>query len=89
MYQAKILAFVAIFLTIFFVHADWKQESIGNVRYTHFYYEDKVLKGVCVATEEGVLALLDHKTGATIWRNYPSGGRRLQRFVVEGRCIFA
>ena len=61
-------------------------QTVGNVRHTHFYYEGDVLKGICVASEEGMIALLDHLTGNIVWRNYAAGGRKLQRFVAQGRC---
>ena len=73
----------------FTAKADWKFESVGNVRHTHFYYEGDVLKGICVASEEGAISMLDHNTGNIIWRNFPAGGRRLQRFIPDGRCMIS
>ena len=74
--------------TLFAVQAkdSWKWEGLGNVRYTHYYYEGEELKGICVVSEEGVLALLDHKTGDIKWRDYSIVGRKLHRFIAEGRC---
>lgn len=77
-----------ILFSVGIVFADWRHESIGNVIYTHYYYEGEKLQGICVASEEGVIALLDPADGKIVWRNYPVTGRRLQRFLTQDRCIF-
>lgn len=64
----------------------WHLESIGNVRYTHYYYEGEQLQGILTVSDEGVFAFLDHKTGNIKWRDYPLAGRKLHRVICEGRC---
>ncbi len=64
----------------------WQRSALGSVRQAHYYYEGSDLKGICVATDDGAIAMLDHKTGEIVWRNYPEEGRRLHRFIPEGRC---
>jgi hypothetical protein len=69
------------------VKGNWGHESIGSVKYSYYYYEKGVLQGICVVSEEGVIAMLNPAEGEIIWRNYPAIGRRIIRFVAEGRCI--
>lgn len=84
------MALVCLLLLSIFLTAQagesWVLPGLGNVRFTHFYYEGETLQGVCVGTEEGVIGLIDHKTGNIKWRDLPLAGRRLMRFLPEGRC---
>ena len=84
---AQIIVIASLAFLFSPARADWRFESIGNVKYTHFYYEENKLAGICVASEEGVIALLDPDNGNIVWRNNPTIGRRLLKFVSSGRCI--
>lgn len=64
----------------------WHLEGIGNVMYTHYYYEEAVLQGILVATEEGVIAFLDHNTGKIKWREFPMVGKKIYKLIAKGRC---
>lgn len=80
----KLWICIAVALTV--TAAEWSLQGLGSVRQAHYYYEGTELKGICVVTDEGVVGMIDHKTGNIVWRNYPVGGRKLHRFIAEGRC---
>jgi hypothetical protein len=84
----KVWICVALLGTFLAVQAkdSWKWQGIGNVKFTHYLYEGEELKGIAIASEEGVIAVLDHKTGEIKWRDYNIAGRKLQRFLAEGHC---
>jgi hypothetical protein len=85
----KGLAFVVLGCLLFLgsqAKDEWHLEGIGNVKNVHYYYEGADLQGIVLATEEGVIAFLDHKTGNIKWRIYPISGLKLHRFVAEGKC---
>lgn len=65
---------------------NWKIKSIGNVEHAYYFYEHNRLKSICVGTEEGIIALLDPKTGNIQWREIPSIKRRLTHFLTLGKC---
>lgn len=81
-----LVSFLWVGLCYSLVAANWEYRSIGDVTETHFYYEDEELKGICVASEDGVVAMLDPQSGEIVWQNYPVEGRTINRFTAKGQC---
>jgi len=51
-----------------------------------FTLKNEELKGICMASEDGVVAMLNPQNGDIIWRNYPPEGQTLQRFTAKSQC---
>ncbi|XP_014675376.1 PREDICTED: ER membrane protein complex subunit 1-like [Priapulus caudatus] len=76
-----ILNFVKCLIILFFVNVslalyadqvgkfDWNQKLIGKVKYALFDHSTHSSKRIVVATEENVIAALNSKTGAILWRH--------------------
>jgi len=70
----------------FYVKADWNFRSIGNIHRVHFYHEDNQIRGIGVLTEEGVIGMLDAKSGEIMWRDNPTKERSISYFIAKERC---
>lgn len=65
---------------------DWSVNNIGDLKHVHFYNEQGKLQGIFVATEEGVLALINPSNGKLIWRKTLLKDKTINKIVVRNEC---
>ena len=68
---------------------DWYRQQIGRATQAHFHSSGQLQRLALVSTEEGVLAGLDLRTGAVIWRQVLTKGESVLLFQLHGKSVLS